>query len=318
MVLLTARGWSRSQVAEMFQCHPRTVRRWDQRYRADGVAGLEDRPGRGRRRKVTEAMESQVDQWLQGAVSGGAEAFTFWTVLRLTVEVSRRFTVRLSKSTLRRTVHRLGYVWRRPRLCAAADDPEKEQRLQEIAATLEKAKQGELVFYEDETTVRLLPLIRSMWMKAGHQVRVMVPNAWNRGFSVFLALNPFTGAFVYELLDRHNGEAFLAFLEKRVATYPGRVIPLILDNARYHTCHLVEEWLCLHPQAHLVWLPKRSPQFNPVEDLWRWLKPEIAANRTPHDLEPLRRACRAELDALTPDQALRKAGLLGGKGGQNM
>ncbi|OIO96113.1 MAG: hypothetical protein AUJ92_06705, partial [Armatimonadetes bacterium CG2_30_59_28] len=106
--------------------------------------------------------------------------------------------------------------------------------------------------------------------------------------------------------------------EKLVATYPGQAIHLILDNARYHNCHLVQEWLNLHPQVHPVWLPKRSPQLNPVEDLWRWLKPAIAANRTHHNLEPLRHACRAELDALTPEQALRKAGLLGGKGGQNL
>ena len=318
MVALTARGWSRSEVAEVFECHPRTVRRWDQRYREDGVAGLEDRPGRGRRPKLTRAMKSQLEQWLQAATSGAAEAFTFWTVVRLTVELTTTFGVQLSEATIRRTLHRLDYVWRRPRLCAAADDPAKEQRLQEIAATLEKGKEGELVFYQDETTVRLLPLIRSMWMKVGQQLRVTVPANWNRAFSVFLALNPLTGAFVYELLERHNGQAFLTFLEKLVATYPGQAIHLILDNARYHNCHLVQEWLNLHPQVHPVWLPKRSPQLNPVEDLWRWLKPAIAANRTHHDLEPLRQACRAELNALTPEQALRKAGLLGGKGGQNL
>jgi transposase len=263
-------------------------------------------------------MEVQAEQWLQAATSGEAESFTFWTAVRLAVALTTTFRVRLSEATIRRSLHRWEYAWRRPRLCAPADDPEKEQRLQEIAATLQKGEQGELVFYEDETTVRLLPLIRSMWMKVGQQVRVVVPAAWNRGFTVFLALNPFTGAFVYELLDRHNGEAFVTFLEKLVATCPGRAIHFLLDNARYHSCRLVHEWLDLHPQVHLVWLPKRSPQCNPVEDLWRWLKPEIAANRTHHDLEPLRDACRTELDKLTPEEARRKAGLLPRKGGQDL
>ena len=235
----------------------------------------------------------------------------------LTVHLTVTWGIQLSTSTVRRTLHALGYVWRRPRLYAPGDDPEKDQRLQEIAATLEKGRQGEVVLYEDESTFRLLPVIRNMWMKVGRQIRVVVPQAWNRGFSVFLALNPVTGATVYELLERHNGEAFLQFLEKVVNVYPRRIVHLILDNARYHNCKLVCDWLRLHPEVSLVWLPKRSPQFNPVEDLWRWLKPEVAGNRSHSDLEPLQPACRQQLDQLTPQQALRKAGLLARKEGQN-
>jgi len=134
---------------------------------------------------------------------------------------------------------------------------------------------------------------------------------------VFLALNPLTGATVYQLLQRHHGEAFLQFLEKVVTVYPNRVVHVILDNARSHNCHRVQEWLLLHPEVHLVWLPKRSPQFNPVEALWRWLKPEVAGNRTHSDLEPLQVARRQQLDQLTPEQALRKSGLLARKEGQN-
>src|SRR5581483_4068529 len=46
MVLLSVHGLAPSQIAELLDCHPATVRRWISRFNDEGLAGLADRSGR--------------------------------------------------------------------------------------------------------------------------------------------------------------------------------------------------------------------------------------------------------------------------------
>ena len=48
MVLLSLHGLAPSQIAELLDCHPSTVRRWITRFSSEGLAGLADRPRCGR------------------------------------------------------------------------------------------------------------------------------------------------------------------------------------------------------------------------------------------------------------------------------
>src|SRR4029077_9601403 len=50
MVLLSLHGLAPSQIAELLDCHPATVRRWISRFSSEGLAGLADRPRSGRPR----------------------------------------------------------------------------------------------------------------------------------------------------------------------------------------------------------------------------------------------------------------------------
>ena len=48
MVLLSLHGLAASQIAELLDWHPATVRRWTGRFNGEGMAGLADRPRSGR------------------------------------------------------------------------------------------------------------------------------------------------------------------------------------------------------------------------------------------------------------------------------
>ena len=54
MVLLSAKGMSPTEIAELLDYHPRTVRRWISRHDTEGIAGIPDRPRSGRPRKGKE------------------------------------------------------------------------------------------------------------------------------------------------------------------------------------------------------------------------------------------------------------------------
>ncbi len=74
--------------------------------------------------------------------------------------------------------------------------------------------------------------------------------------------------------------SFITFLEQLLKEYPNKVIFLILDNATYHTSHMVQDWSKNHPEIKFLWLPKNNPQLNPVEKIWWRMKDIVAANNS--------------------------------------
>src|SRR5260221_10507830 len=60
MVELSWDGLGVPAIAERLGCHPKKVRRWLHRFSAGGIDGLGDRPGAGRKRRITEAQRSAI------------------------------------------------------------------------------------------------------------------------------------------------------------------------------------------------------------------------------------------------------------------
>ncbi|WP_420832459.1 transposase [Paenibacillus periandrae] len=52
----------------------------------------------------------------------------------------------------------------------------------------------------------------------------------------------------------------------------------MLDKARIHHAHAIQPLLREQVRLRLVYLPKYSPELNPVEGLWKWLKQNVVNN----------------------------------------
>ena len=87
---------------------------------------------------------------------------------------------------------------------------------------------------------------------------------------------------------------------------------LLLDRHGSH-CHPSSLRLAAELGIRLLWLPRQHPKLNPVDHLWRSLKNNLAANRQFASVDELAGYAQAWVRALTPTQALRKAGLLSRK-----
>ena len=67
----------------------------------------------------------------------------------------------------------------------------------------------------------------------------------------------------------------IEFLHQIRAQYAGKKIVLIMDNATYHRCKKVRKWLGKYPEIFVGFLPTYAPEYNPVEQVWKWLKTMI-------------------------------------------
>jgi transposase len=129
-----AQGQSVAEVAARVGVCRQSLYHWLTRYQQTAdPAALQDRarPGRpsrwtaGALRTLRTALQRAPDRFGYWAVN--------WTVPLLIEHVARQSGVRVSDETMRRQVHRLGYVWKRPRYVLAAD-PEREKKAPDPAA----------------------------------------------------------------------------------------------------------------------------------------------------------------------------------------
>ena len=90
-----------------------------------------------------------------------------------------------------------------------------------------------------------------------------------------------TGNFYGELEEESvNGMRFKEFILSLKKRREGDKIILICDNAKFHKSQALQEWYPLQESCLSVeFLPTYSPDFNPIERLWKWFKGEFTHNR---------------------------------------
>src|SRR6266516_565445 len=165
MVLLSARGYSVGQIAEIFAVGEDVVRAWLHRYAREGPSGLDDRPRPGRppkdrlARHIVDAQASNPPG-NNGLVQGA------WTVGLLAAFLLARFGLALSPSSVRRHLKASGWRWARPRLAPATHAPSGQRKVDPAAAVklaliARALASAATVLYLDECELQLLPVIRA-------------------------------------------------------------------------------------------------------------------------------------------------------------
>lgn len=121
-ILLLADGEAVDQVARTLNCGASTVYRWAARWRAEGIAGLAEGDHGGGRWAIDATGEELLVGLLAADPQARGHQATAWTVPLLHGELAR-LGYRLSRRTVRRALHRLGYRWKRPRYILGRPDP---------------------------------------------------------------------------------------------------------------------------------------------------------------------------------------------------
>ena len=136
---MIARSWDglrTTQIASELRCHPQTVRERIHRFDEEGLDGLGDRPGTGRKPRITETERSVIislvgtdppGRLVRGA-GGELEAIdeereAHWTLDALTAAARER-GITVGRSQVRRILKAEGLRWRNARSWTESEDPE--------------------------------------------------------------------------------------------------------------------------------------------------------------------------------------------------
>jgi transposase len=152
--------------------------------------------------------------------------------------------------------------------------------------------------FGDETTLREFPPLRASWAKRGQQ-QIVVISGRNARRVVHGALNAATGELVALIRERSRQDDCAAFVEALGRVRPH--VPKLLgwDNAPPHHPKRVQA-TATAANIHLVFLPFRSPELMPCEDLWRLAKAVVAANRVYQAVQEQAERAVAWLTTLSP------------------
>ncbi len=180
-----------------------------------------------------------------------------------------------------------------------------------IAAAGAMIAGGGEVWVADETALREFPPLRAGWSPRGHPATVLISGRNGRR-TILGALNVRSGELVQTLRPRCRTDDVLVAIAALGAVRPETPKLLIWDNAPPHKPHRVRD-AAQAAGITLAFLPFRSPELMPLEELWRGLKAIVAANRCYPSLDELAARAVAWLDGMSNADRLRRCGFQSSK-----
>ena len=137
-----------------------------------------------------------------------------------------------------------------------------------------------MILYEDECSLSNTATLSYSWSVKGKQPIVKQKQNRRERQTMFGCVEPETGKVVAKRADRGNAKTFKQFLLKVMHEYPDKKIVMILDNVRYHHAKMLQSFLENHKnRIEFLFLPPYSPDLNPIERIWWYMRKKITHNR---------------------------------------
>jgi hypothetical protein len=161
---------------------------------------------------------------------------------------------------------------------------------------------------EDETDVLLFPPVRAGWIRRGQAGPVLISGR-NARRALFSTLHLRSGHWLCLDQERKRAQEFQEFLDFTREHYRGCPIAMLLDEYGPHTA-AESQSLAEDLDIQLLWLPKRSPHLNPLDQLWGKGKDAVCANLQQVSIQVQVDQFIEFYQSLSPKERLRKAGML--------
>jgi transposase len=288
IVLLCAAQRTPTEIAAVLFCSRTTVYRVVQAYRAGQWAGLaaaeETDPACSRRRVtvLSPALKRSVGAILHSVPRLCGWCRTRWSCATIAVELYTRRKIAVSAETVRRWLHEVEWEWKRAKLSAKDDDPQRVAKLARIRCAFEQVRTGAALFFADELDIHLLPKVGYQWMPKGTQVEVLTPGTNEKRY-LGGALEIATGTITHCVWYRKTTGLFLDLLDTLDRTHPAPLfshLTVVADNAKIHQAGKVQKWLAAHPRFELLYLPTYCPRANPIERAFGDVHDKCTRNHT--------------------------------------
>jgi transposase len=290
------RGLPIGEVSQAYGIDRTTLFRWRRRYEADGMHGLQRKPGSGRPR-LLEALNDQAiwDIVLQPASMFGFET-DLWTIGRVHRVVQEEYDTKISHDTIWRRLREAGLTYQKPeRQYFELDEEVRQEWMRSEAPKIRKTvkEHGALLYFQDEANVSLTALLGKTWAPCGKTPRQKVTGK-RAGVAAISAING-RGHLIFQLHEKRiASDEVIGFLRHMLWHHPRRHLVVVMDQAPPHTSKKTKAFVNDQARLHVFHLPKYSPDWNPDEKVWNHLKNQ--------ELKSHQAKTKAELKELTENK----------------
>jgi transposase len=287
-VILTLQNRSAPDIARALGCSRRAVQSWVARYNRGGVPALHERPHPGRPPRLAGTELRRFEERLEAGPrpEDGVCTLRGGDLRRI---LEQEFGVALGRQAVYNLLHRLDFASLMPRPQHEEANEEVQAFFQEIVveqidAIAEAHPEQEIqVWFEDEARFGQQGTITRVWARRGSRPRA-VRQQGRTSLYALAAVCVTTGAVSASLVSGLDTAVLNAFLRQVSQELPAGVhAVLIWDGAGYHTGAGLE----VPANISVIRLPPYSPELNPVENLWHYLRSHYWSNRTYRDYNDL-------------------------------
>jgi transposase len=305
-VVLAKQGRTAQDIADSLGCSLKAVKNWVAQYNAGGIEALHDRTRSGRPPLLDPTQYPQLKQRL-GDPPRPEDGVCTLRGADVRQILEREFGVLMSLQSVYDLLQRLGYSSLMPRPRHEDTNPEvqeffKEIVVEQIQAIAEAHPDKEVrTYFEDEARFGTQGTITRVWAPKGSRPRAVRQNG-REWLYVLMAVCVSTGAASALIMPELNTEVLNLFLKQFSGEVPGGVhAVLIWDGAGYHT----SGDLVVPSNVSLIQLPPYSPELNPVENLWHYLRSHHWSNREYEGYDGLQREAVRSLRAVSDADTLK-------------
>jgi len=276
-LLALAQGQSVSEVAEMLSLGEQTVRDYRNQYLFKGMASLVYKAPPGRPSKLTKTQRQQLAEWIKASPQDAGYPSGCWNTPMMQDLIQRHFGVVYHPHYIASLLKNMGFSYQKARFVSdhLSEAKRLEWRQTRWPKILRQAKQRKaLLLFGDEASFAQWGSLSYTWAPKGQQPEV--PTSGKRkAYKVFGLIDYFSGRFFYKAhAGRFNSESYAAFLLDVLSQTTQHVV-VIQDGARYHTSKAMQAFFETHADRLTIeQLPAYSPDFNPIEHLWKKVKKE--------------------------------------------
>ena len=186
-----------------------------------------------------------------------------------------RFKVFYNVFYIAQLLKNLGFSWQKAAF--VSDHLDEAKRRDWRGYTWPKAlrlarAQGALLLFGDEASFPQWGTLTYPWARRGCQPKVQTSGK-RKGYKVLGLIDYFSGRFFYQGQEgRLDTAAYVSFLT-RVLEQTNQPLVLIQDGARYQTSQAAQAFFAAQTARLTVFqLPSYSPDYNPIEKLWKKVK----------------------------------------------
>lgn len=272
---LRKKGWQVQEIAELIGVHRCTVSDWISLYKKFGKDSLRKRKAPGPKRKLEVKEIKKLLNFLKKPATEFGFETPLWDCPRLGQLIKKKFGKELHASNVWRLLKTLGLSPQVPEKKASQQDEALVRKWikEEWPKIKEHARRWQaMLYFQDECGVSLIPVLGRTWAKKGETPVVEVTGK-RGGICVTSAISP-AGKMVFRLeKEKIKAPQHIEFLEQIIKHHPRRKVIVIEDNARPHIAHEVKDFIEQHKKRFAIYhIPSYSPQLNPDEKTWRYLK----------------------------------------------
>jgi len=274
-VLAVMAGQHFEAVALTLHVTPSTVQEWLRLFLCYGIKGAPRKKSTGRPAKLSQAQKAQLARLIDAGPPAAGFSGACWRSPMVQQLIYEHCGVFYNVFYIAELLKSLGFSFQKAKFVSDHLDEMARRRWRDQTwpQILQLARaQGALLLFGDEASFPQWGTLSYTWARRGEQPTVKTSGK-RRGYKVFGLLDYFTGRFFSQGVEgRLNSQSYTAFLE-RVLAQTTQPLILIQDGARYHTSAATTSFFDAHAHRLQVFqLPTYSPDYNPIEKLWKKIK----------------------------------------------